>query len=87
MFVRNFNTTLAASGTLEADTKVEYLCTLVYREALRHFNLLSAYVESTKTFNIEDIVKGLAQYTPPVNKLSKQKHAMCCGMKTMLRYL
>ena len=28
LFVRNFNMTLAASGTLEAGTKYQYLCTL-----------------------------------------------------------
>ena len=33
LFVRNFNMTLAASGTLEADAKFQYLCTPVRREA------------------------------------------------------
>ena len=33
LFVRNFNMTLAESGTLEAGAKIPYLCTLVCREA------------------------------------------------------
>ena len=67
LFMRNFNTALAASGILEAGAKIQYLPTLVRREALHHFDLLSDDVESTKTFNINDIIKGLAQYFPPVN--------------------
>ena len=61
MFVRNFNMTLAESGTPEAGAKIRYLCTLVRREALRHFDLLSADVESTQTLNVDEIIKGLAQ--------------------------
>ena len=55
MFVRNFNMTLASSGTLEAGDKIQYLRTLVHREALRQFNSLSADVESTQTLNVYDI--------------------------------
>ena len=43
-FVLNFNMTLAASGTLEAGAKYQYICTLVCGEALRQFDLLSAEV-------------------------------------------
>ena len=56
MFVRNFNMTLASSGTLEAGDKIQYLRTLVHREALRQFNSLSADVESTQTLNVYDIL-------------------------------
>ena len=44
LFVCNFNMNLAASGMLEADAKFQYLCTLVYGEALRQFDSLSADV-------------------------------------------
>ena len=47
LLVCNFNMTLAASGTLEVDTKFQYLFTLVCREALRHIELLSADIEGT----------------------------------------
>ena len=62
--MRNFNMTLAASGMLDTGTKIQYLCSLVRGEALRQFDLLSADVESTQTSNVEDIMKGLAQYFP-----------------------
>ena len=60
-FVRNFNMTLTASGTLEAGAKIQCLCTLVREEALRQFDLLSADIEITQTSNVDDTIKGLSQ--------------------------
>ena len=80
LFVRNFNMTLAASGALEADAEFQYLRTLVRGGALRQFESLSDNVESTKILDVDYIIRGLAQYFPPVNFLSKQKRAMCCGI-------
>ena len=80
-FVRNFNTTLVASGALEAGAKHQYFCTLVCREALRQFYLWSDDVEVTQTLNIDYIFKCLAQYISPINLLSEQKRDMLCGMK------
>ena len=34
--------TLVASGTLETEAKVQYLCTIFRGEALRQFDLVSA---------------------------------------------
>ena len=79
MFVRNFNMTLAASGTLEADTKFQYLSTLVRGEDLSQFESFSADVESTQNLHVYEIIKDLAQYFPPVNSLLKQKRAMRRG--------
>ena len=83
-FVRNFNMTLAASGTLEGDTKFQCLCTLVRRKALRQFYSLSPDVESTETLNVDYIIRGLAQYFPPVNSISKQKRTMRRGIQKPL---
>ena len=60
-FVRNFDTTLAASGTLEVDANFQYLLTLVRREALRRFYSLSSGVESIETLNVDYIIRGLSQ--------------------------
>ena len=73
--------TLAVSGTLESGAKYQYLCTLVRWELLRQFDSLSSDVEITQTLNIDDIIKGLAQFFFPVNPLSKQKCAMRRQMK------
>ena len=83
LFVRYFNTALAALGMLEAGSKYQYLCTIVRGEALRQFDSLSADVESAEILNVDYIIRGLAQYFPPVNSLSKQKRAMRRGMKKM----
>ena len=81
LFVCNFNTILAASGTLEVDAKFQYLCTLVRGEALHQFDLLSDYVEGTEILHVYYIIRGLAQYFTPVNFLSKYTRAMRRGMK------
>ena len=60
LFVRNFNMTFAASGTLEAVAKYWYLWTIVCGEALHEFEF-SADIESTETLNIDCIITGLAQ--------------------------
>ena len=73
--------TLAASWTLEAGPKYQYLFTLVCGEALHQFDLLSADLEGTGTLNVDYIIRCLSQYTPPVNSLSKQKCAMPRGIK------
>ena len=45
LFVRNFNMTIAASGAVEVNGKVQRLCKIVRREALLQFYLFSSYVE------------------------------------------
>ena len=80
LFVHNSNTTLAESGKLDSDANFQYLCTIVRREALRQFDLLSADVEPTETLDTDCIIRGLAQYFYPVNLLSKQKRTMRGGM-------
>ena len=37
LFVRNFNMTLTATGTMEMDAKIQYICTLFHGEVLRQF--------------------------------------------------
>ena len=54
--MRNFNMTLAASGTLETGKNVQYLHTLVRGEALRQFELVYADVEITEPLNVEYII-------------------------------
>ena len=79
LFVRNFNMTLAASGTLETVANIQNLRTLVFSEALCQFDSFSAEVKSTDTLDVEYIIKGLAFYFTPVNLLKKK--TMRCRMK------
>ena len=72
LFLKNFQTTLAAIGTLDTEGKVQYICTIVCGEALRQFDLLSTDVKNTETpLDVDYLLKGLAWYFPPVNSLSK----------------
>ena len=56
--------TLAATETLEMDSKIRYLCTLVRWEALLQFDLLSADVENTETLNVENYIKFSVVFFP-----------------------
>ena len=62
-FVRNFQMTLADTGTLETEAKVQYLRTFVCGEALLKFDLVSSDTENTETLLYVDyILKDLAWY-------------------------
>ena len=80
LFIKNFNMTLAATGTLDMDAKIHYLYTLVRGEELRQFELLSADVKNTENLNVDYYISGLDFYFPPVNSLSKLKRVMRRGM-------
>ena len=57
-----------------------YLRRLVRGEVLLQFDSFSDNMKGTETLNIDYFIRGLAQYFPPVNSLSKQKHAMRHGI-------
>ena len=66
--------TLAATGTLEMEAKVQYLHTLVCGEALRPFDLVSADAKNTETqLDVDYLLKGLAWYSPSSKFTSKTK--------------
>ena len=52
LFLCNFNTTLAVTGTLETGTNIQYLCMLVCGEAFLHFDSFSADAEITEILNV-----------------------------------
>ena len=61
LFVRKFRMTLAGTGTLETESKVQYLCTLFCGEAFRNFDLLYADAKHTETpLDMNYLLKGLA---------------------------
>ena len=69
LFVINFNMTIAESGTLEAAVKVQYIRTLVIREALRQFDSLSVDLEIVNLITVKNITKGLPLYFLTVDSL------------------
>ena len=66
LFVNFFKMTLAATGTLDMEARVKYLCALVHGEALRQFDLVSDDAKKTETLlYVDDLIKGLSWYYPP----------------------
>ena len=59
LFIRNFNRTLKASGTLKYGTKVQCLRIMVRGEELHHFDTLYAEVGSDTSESLTSIVLGL----------------------------
>ena len=55
LFANNFKITLKASGTLQDAAKIQYLRTLVCREELRKFDMLSADFEISTPLVLEAI--------------------------------
>ena len=50
-------------------------------EALQQLDTLCANMGSTSTTHLNHIILVLGMYFPPCNELSKQKCAMCHGMR------
>ena len=74
--------TLADTGTIETEAKVQYLPTLLFGKALHQFDLLYVDVENkNSSLDVDYLLNGLAWYFLPVNSLSKKKRAMHCCMK------
>ena len=61
LIVQNFQISLAATGMLEMEAKIQYLCTLLCGEALCQFDLVSADAKNIKTLlDVDYLLKGLA---------------------------
>ena len=69
--------TLAETGTMEIDAKIQYLHMLVRGKALRQFALLSADVVNTETLNVDYYIKCLALYFPCEFGFKKKRNASC----------
>ena len=63
---------------LEVDVHFQYLLTIIHGEAWRQFDSLYADVKIEENLDVDYIIRGLSQYPPPLNSLSKKKRAMRC---------
>ena len=60
LFIKIFQMTLASSGTLETESKVQFIRTLVCGEALCQFDLVSSDAKNTGTqLYVDYLLKGL----------------------------
>ena len=80
-FVQNFQITFEASQKLADNAKIQQLCTLLHDKALCQLDTLSAEVLSATTTHLNRIILVLGTYFPPIHAFSKQKCAMCRGMR------
>ena len=61
-----FQMNLAATGTLETEAKVQYICTLVHGYVLRRFDLVSTDTKNRKTLlDVDYLLKVLEWYCFP----------------------
>ena len=65
LFVRNFQTTLTATGTLVVEVKVQCLCTIVCGEAVHQFDVMYSDVENLDiSLNMYYLLRGFAWHFP-----------------------
>ena len=62
LFIRHFQMTLEATGTLAAGAKIQHICTLVSGEALLKLDTLSSEVKITTSQNLKPIILVLGTY-------------------------
>ena len=69
--MQNFKMMPEALGKLAANSKLQYICTLLRGEALRQFYTLCYQVGSTTTTHLRQVILGLDTYLFPINVLPK----------------
>ena len=72
---------LEASGTFTANSKVQYLHTLLRGKVFRKLEILCAQIGSTDMTHLNQVLFGLGMYFSSVKNLSKQKRVMHHGMR------
>ena len=80
LFVRNFQMTLKASGTLTASAKIQYIHTLLRGEALRQLEAFSIDMGSTTTTHLNQIILSLGTYFSLLMHI-QSKSAQCAAEK------
>ena len=76
LFIRNFQTTLEAPGTLAAGAKIQHLHTLFHGEVLLKLGMLYIQVGGTTLEHLKYNLLGLGTYVFLVNVPSKKICAM-----------
>ena len=72
LFAQNIKITLKVLGTISANTKLRYICTLLCVEAIFQFDTFCAHMGSTTTTHLNQIIFGLGTYFSAVNMLSQK---------------
>ena len=83
MFIKNFNTTLEASGTLAPGANIQHLHTMVLGEALCQLDTLSSEVGSNTQENLTSIILCVGYVLFPVNALPIQHNTIFRGRRKL----
>ena len=73
--MKDFRTGIDGTGTNSASVKIQFLCTMLYGEPLREFDVIANQVGSTINAHLKQIKEGLLGYLFPLNMINKQKRA------------
>ena len=79
--MKNYKIILKALVTINANAKLQYICTILRVEALHQFDTLCTQEGLITTTHLNPIILGLGTYFPPVNTMSNQKRVMHHEMK------
>ena len=79
--INNFKRAVDRTGTTVTAGKINYLRTLLRREALREFDELVSHNAGTNNSHLKFIQEGLLGYFTPINALSKKKRTMRHAMR------
>ena len=63
-----------------APGRINYTRTMLHGTSLKEFDEIALVGNSTDS-NIKHITKGLLEYPPPLNALSKERRTMRCAMR------
>ena len=79
--MNDFKATTDRRGTTSAICNIQFLCTMLFREAIRELDVLANKVGSTTNGHIKLIKEGLLGYLFPLNATNQQQPAMRCAMR------
>ena len=80
LLVSNIKMELEVSGIITSNTKLQFLCNLLFGKSLCKFETLCLKIWSMTMTHLNQVILGLGLYSPPLNEFPKQKRAMRCGM-------
>ena len=74
--MKDLKTGIDRTGTTPATRKIQFQSTILYREAMRKFDIIIDQVGSTNNTNLKQIKEDVLRNPLPFDALNKQKRAM-----------
>ena len=71
--MKDFKTGTDRTGTTSAPGRIQFLRTMLHREALREFDVIKIQVGSTTNIQLKQIKEGLLSYFPPSTRSTSRR--------------